>query len=150
MSEEPDPVWSRFGNDQKYCKMYCQGNRLMQVHNKTGSMLQPELRLVVILVKLVLQEADWFRGIGNKCIYLAVIRWCSLLNLWFSSSSLWLWRSKAFPLCRLWISNSLTASAGSGTALSSTEPSLNWKQEHDKSASQLLITTKPCTCNQTV
>lgn len=62
------------------------------------------------------------------CVYSAVMRCCSRLSLWFSSSSFWLWCSSVFPLCRLWISNSLTASTGSGTAFSKTEPNLNWKK----------------------
>lgn len=84
-----------------------------------------------------------FRGFGDKSIYSAAMRWCSSINLWFSSSSFLLWRSKAFPLWRLWTSNSLTASVGSGTAFSSTEPILNLKQGHNKSGSDLLITLKP-------
>ena len=59
------------------------------------------------------------------------MRCCSRLSLWFSSSSFWLLCSSVFPLCRLWISNSLTAFAGSGTTFSRTEPSRNWKEKSD-------------------
>ncbi|TNN29090.1 hypothetical protein EYF80_060762 [Liparis tanakae] len=41
----------------------------------------------------------------------------------------WLWFSSEFPLCRLWISNSLTASAGSGTSSSRAEPNRNWRRK---------------------
>lgn len=41
MSEYPDPVCTRFCNDQKHCKTYHQGTCLMQGHNKKSSMLQP-------------------------------------------------------------------------------------------------------------
>lgn len=61
-------------------------------------------------------------------VYSAVMRFCSRLSFWFSSSSFWLWCSSVFPLWRLWISKLLTASAGSGTALSETEPNLNWER----------------------
>ena len=63
------------------------------------------------------------------------MRCCSRLSLWFSSSSFWLLCSSVFPLCRLWISNSLTACAGSGTAFSRTEPSRNWKEKSDTETS---------------
>lgn len=114
----------------------------MQVHNKKGSMRQQILKLVAEIGEPLIPV--WFRGFGDKCIYSAAMRWCSLLNLWFSSSSLLLWRSKAFPLWRLWTSNSLTAAVGCGTASSCTEPSLNLKQGHNVSVSDLLITVKPC------
>lgn len=121
----------------------------MHVHNKKVSMWWPALGLMSIFVKLQDEMGEslipvWFRGFGDKCIYSAAMRWCSSINLWFSSSSLLLWRSKAFPLWRLWTSNSLTACVGSGTAFSSTEPILNLKQGHNKSVSDLLITLKPC------
>lgn len=120
----------------------------MQVHNKKGSMRWPALGLMSIFVKLPSEMGEslisvGFRGFGDKCIYSAAMRWCSSINLWFSSSSLLLWRSKAFPLRRMWTSNSLTASVGSGTAFRRTEPILNLKQGHNKSVSDLLITLKP-------
>lgn len=65
------------------------------------------------------------------------MRWCSLLNLWFSSSSLRLSRSKASPFWRPWTSSCLTASTGSGTAVSSTEPSLNLEAKTQQRVSEL-------------
>lgn len=121
----------------------------MHVHNKKGSMRWPALGLMGMFVKLQTEMVEslipvGFRGFGDKSIYSAAMRWCSSINLWFSSSSFLLWRSKALPLWRLWTSNSVTASVGSGTAFSSTEPILNLKQGHNKSGSDLLITLKPC------
>lgn len=76
------------------------------------------------------------------------MRWCSLLNLWFSSSSLRLSRSKASPFWRPWTSSCLTASTGSGTAVSSTEPSLNLEAKTQQRVSELLVNMKICNvCN---
>lgn len=73
----------------------------------------------------IIPHGQWELWLFCVCIYSAVMRCCSPLSLWFSSSSFWLWCSSVFPLWRQWISNSLTASAGSETAFSKTEPNLN-------------------------
>lgn len=54
---------------------------------------------------------------------------CSCLSLWFSSSRCWFLASRCLLRSRLWVMSSLMTSEGSGTACSSTTPSLNWERE---------------------